>query len=251
MRMSAETLDTAVLWLDEQPFSSNAVVDALRMNNQLPSLISELILNETLSNIHIDSDFEDNLLAEYKSKNELLTDDKYMNYLKLNLLDEKLLRWSLSRPYRIISFREERWGARVNTLYLKHKEKFDTVVYRCLQSSNADLMQEVFFRLKDKEESWESLARQFPGAQTDSAARMGPIQVHKIEPLLLEALRKYGPKRIIKPINIKGKFTVAELENFNASKLDDELRTELLKEEFGNWLQEESTKMIKTMRLPQ
>ena len=66
--------------------------------------------------------------------------------------------------------------------YLKHKEQFDLVTYWRLESSNQDLMQEIYFRLKDKEESWDSLARQFPGAGPKATVCRG-LQLEKLKRL--------------------------------------------------------------------
>ena len=49
-------------------------------------------------------------------------------------------------------------------------------------------MQEVYFRLKDGEESWESLAKQFPGAGTDAAVQEA-IPISQVEPEIVDVLK--------------------------------------------------------------
>ena len=94
-------------------------------------------------------------------------------FLTNNFLDEALFRQILSRPSKILEFRDERWGTRINSIYLKHKNRYDLVTYKCLQHNNYDVMQEAFFRLKDHEESWERMFNQFeektPGRNGQSA----------------------------------------------------------------------------------
>ena len=83
-------------------------------------------------------------------------------------------------------------------------------------------MQEVYFRLKDKEDSWDNLAKQFPNAGPESDARMNSMPVADIEPALVEALRKAGPGIVIKPLQINaGRVVVAELESIEASRFDE------------------------------
>ena len=57
-------------------------------------------------------------------------------------------------------------------------------------------MQEVFFRLKDNEETWESLARQFQPGSESANGRIGPVPVKSIEPSLLKALQKLEKDRL-------------------------------------------------------
>ena len=110
-------------------------------------------------------------------------------------------------------------------------------------------MQEVFFRLKDKEDSWDTLARQFPRSQAD--ARQVSIPCGSIEIPLLGALRQAGPGVVIKPIRLNSNtVAVAELESIEASRFDDELRTLILRQEFESWLQEECSRMLKKLQVP-
>jgi len=105
-------------------------------------------------------------------------------------------------------------------------------------------MQEVYFRLKDKEESWESLARQFSPGDPSANARVGPIEVRQIEPELLEALRAFGVGTVIRPLTIESQVVVAELEVFQASHYNEELKAQILREEFDHWIQEECRTMM-------
>ena len=72
-----------------------------------------------------------------------------------------------------------------------------------------------------------------------------------VEPALVDALRKAGSGVLIRPLKLNsGMVVVAELESIEASQLDDELRTEILRQEFDTWLTEESTKMLSKLRVP-
>jgi len=238
------------LWLDDIPFNSTAVLDVLRLNKQLPMLVKELVLNHTLKDVALERGQADEMIAQFRAEQKLDEDEAFLDFLNRNHLDESLLKSSLSRPHKIVRFREERWGPRANSLYLKHKDRYDQITYRRLQSSNADVMQEVFFRLKDREDSWESLAKHFPGAKADSDARFGPQPVSKVEAPLVDALRRAGPGTVIRPINLKGQVVVAELEQLEASRFDENLRTLILREEFDQWLEEECSKMLSKLQVP-
>jgi hypothetical protein len=157
----------------------------------------------------------------------------------------------VTRPERVVRYREERWGPRANSLYLKHKERYDLVVYRRLQCGNADVMQEVFFRLKDREESWEVLAQQFAGGDPSADGRVGPVPVSSVEEPVLRVLRQQGPGRVSRPISIDDQVVVVELEAFVPSEFNEELRSRILREEFEGWWHEECSRILSKVRFPE
>ena len=60
------------------------------------------------------------------------TDSEYLAFLESRTLNDKLMREIVSRPKKVILYREERWGPRVNSLYLKNKTQYDKITYRML-----------------------------------------------------------------------------------------------------------------------
>ncbi len=238
------------LLMDGVPFNSSAIMDVLRLNRHMPMIVKELLLNHTLKDIKLEEEFECKLLNDFRIENNLASDESFISFLSSNYLNEALLKQDLYRPYRVVRYREERWGPRANSLYLENKDRYDLITYRRLQSTNPDVMQEVFFRLKDKEESWESMASQFPGAPPNANAQHGPLPVSKVEAPLLEVLRKAGPGNVARPIQINNQIVVSELESLQPCRFDDELRSLILREEFDKWLEEECKKMLNHLELP-
>ena len=239
------------LWLDDQPVSTSEVMAVLRKERKLKELVKNLVLDRTLSQVKLSPDFEAKLVHNFRQEQKLDTKEKFAEFLKKNHMTEHLLQQTLNRPHQVVEFREERWGPRANSLYLKHKDRYDLITYRRLQSGNPDVMQEVFFRLKDKEDSWETMARRFPGATANADALQERIPASKIEAPLLAALRKAGPGVVIRPLRITtNSVVVAQLENIKASTFDEELRTVIMREEFDTWLQEECSKMLSKLQLP-
>ncbi len=251
MSDSTMTQTDVALWLDDKPVSTAEVMAVLRKEHKLQDLVKNLVLDRTLRQVKLPNGREEELVNNFRGQQNLESDEGFSDFLQRNHMTLSLLQESLSRPERVVQFREERWGPRANSLYLKHKDRYDKITYRRLQAANADIMQEVFFRLKDKEDSWETLARQFPGAQADANARQVSIPSGSIEPPLLEALRRAGSGVVIKPLRLNNNTViVAELESIEASRFDDELRTLILRQEFESWLKEECIKMYQKLQVP-
>ena len=90
-------------------------------------------------------------------------------------------------------------------------------------------MQEVFFRLKDKEDTWETMAGQFSRGTTNVNPRQNAIPAAQIEAPLLAALLEAGPGVVIRPLKLNSDtVVVAELERIEASFFDEELRRLIL-----------------------
>lgn len=242
--------DTA-LWLDDQPVSTAEVMAVLRKERKLPELIRNLVLDRALSKVKVSPDREAEILNDFRQKQQIESDEAFADFLKKNHLTEQLLQENLCRPHRVVQFREERWGPRANSLYLKHKDRYDRINYRRLQSANADVMQEVFFRLKDKEDTWETMARQFSSGTTNIDPHQKSIPAAQIEAPLLAALLESGPGIIIRPVKLDSNtVVVAELESIEASYFDEKLRRLILNQEFENWLREECNKMFNKLQIP-
>jgi len=249
MTKTSSQVEPALL-LDEQPINSCAVLSVLRRQGQITNLVRELILDQALAEVEITAEEQAELVNAFRVEQKLESEEAYLGFLQTRHLTEDLLSQMVTRPQRVVRYREERWGPRANSLYLKHKERYDLITYKRLQCGNADVMQEVFFRLKDREESWESLAQQFAGGNSSATALVGPIAVSGLEEPVLKAMRQMGAGKVCRPISLGDQVVVVELEKFEPSEFNEELRTRILREEFETWLQEECSKMLSKVSYP-
>ena len=243
-------MSAPVLCLGDQPIAAEQLLGVLRRQGLIPSLVKDLVLDQALATVELNPEDEEQQLQAFRAQRQLETEEAFVGFLQASQLDESLLLQMVTRPHRVVRYREERWGPRANSLYLKNKERYDLVTYRRLQCGNADVMQEVFFRLKDREESWESLAQQFTGSEPNATGRVGPVPVGSLEEQVLSALRQNGPGRVCRPISLGDQVVVTELEAFQPSEFNEELRTRILRDEFETWLQEECSKMLTKVTYP-
>jgi len=235
-----------MIFIDGERLETNLLLSILRRNNIILPLVQEIILEKALSNISISTSRVSELLHAFRQENNLLVDSDYFDYLKTKFLTEKLLLENISRAEKVALYREERWGSRANALYLQNKDKYDLITYRSLKCANHDTMQEVYFRLKDGEESWEELARQFTG-NPSANARVGPIPCSELSPLVLNNLREYGIGRVVPPVSLGVDYVVLQLENIQSSSYDESTRLKVLSHEFNTWLESETLRISKTI----
>ena len=244
--MRKETEATKIK-MDGVIISAEEIIKYMRKNKQLSALIQDLIMKKELVDIELSPDEEDTLIKEYCINSGILDETELEKFLKINLIDKEIIREMVTLPTRVIRYREERWGHAVNSLYLKKKEKFDKVTYRRIESINPDIMQEVYFRLKDNEETWETMTQQFSPNDPNANSIKGPVSVSTIENEVHEALRNAGKNKLTRPITIGKNTIVAQLINFEASELNEQLRQEILREEFDDWLKTETQKKLNTI----
>ena len=208
-------------------------------------------MDQTLKETKLDEETEKMLLDEYKTNNKLESKNAYEQHLKDRHIDEELLMKALRRPHLVIKYREERWGVHARSIYLKNKERFDLVKYQRLEASNMEIIQEIYFRIKDGEVSWDEMARQFPGAGEMATALRGPEPIVNLEQPIQDVLRKSPPGKIARPIQLEDRSVVVALEKFEPGCFDEKVRTELLRQAFDDWIQQECIRLTKRIRFPE
>ena len=202
------------------------------------------MIENAIKDTTLEKESEKKIFNEYLKSEGVNNDDQYAEYLNEWHLSDEICKNLALRPYKIIKYREERWGPVAQSIYLRKKEQFDMATYYRLEANNQNIMQEVYFRLKDGEESWDQIAQQYHGANPNTTALRGPIPVGSIERPILEALRSSGAGKVQKPIPIGGRSVIVSLKEFKSSTYDNEIREEILRQEFDSWVQTETKKCL-------
>ena len=157
--------------------------------------------------------------------------------MKNNYIEERHIRKLVTRAERIVTFRNEGWAHLTNSLYLQNKDKYDLITYRRLECNNQDIMQEVYFRIKDGEETWETMAKQFAPGNPEANAKIGPVPKGIVEQQLINSMKNKGEGRIVPPIDVgNGNYAIAELIKIEASVYNEEVQIQLIKDSFDEWI---------------
>ncbi len=234
-----------VMLIDDYEVSGITALNIIRRGGQLTKMIKEIIIDKEVEHIELGPEKESELLNNFRKNEGLESEEEYRDFMKSRILDEYLLTQMICRPSKIVAYREERWGPRANSLYLKYKDRFELVTYNCLGSTDTNVMQEVYFRLKDGEETWEEMGKQF-----NASYLHGPIPIEKVDNTLIEQLRANTLKKICHPFKCGNKWVVSQLISFENKVYDDELRSQILREEFDSWLKEELQRSLKKVTIP-
>lgn len=220
------------------------LLSIIRKNKMLISIAREVILENILSSIKIGQNREKEIIKEFKLTRNFDSEEELQAFLNKEHLNEKLLVDILTRGEKMVIFREDKWKHHVKELYLKHKEKYDKIKFLQLTGNDFDTMQEVYFRLKDKEETWIELANQFYPDNNNKAPLIGPVSVEQLNNELLKKLKEKGPEIITGPIKVDNNYVVVELKEVIPSILDEKLENVIMQDEFNSWIEEKIAKYI-------
>ena len=132
----------------------------LRQGGFVRQFLSEKLLDLLLSKVVLPQSTLETAWDDYILQNNLEDSDDLSNFLSKQYFDRELLLKKITRPLRLIKFREEKWGPIVNSLYLERKDQFDVITFSMVRSRDFNVMQEVYFKAKDGEETWHSISQQ-------------------------------------------------------------------------------------------
>ena len=221
--------------IDGKEINPAEIVNILRKKRKLTEIISEYLLDKILEEVKLSQEDRAKLLEDFKIENDLINRDSYNEFLDKQYLNEELLLDILERPSKVATYREDRWGPRAQSMYLSKKENYDLIKYNRLQSDNPDVMQEVYFRLKDGEETWENMIKQFKSIDPKNNGIIGPIPLKNVEKELVKSMKESGVNKITRPINIGSSYIIVMLDSMQTKKFDERLREKILKDKFEEW----------------
>lgn len=221
--------------------NTDQLIAHVRTKSGIDSLIRDELLRLVLSATSLDVSVEDQLWHDFLKSNDLLNQDAYRDFLDANFLEENRLRENILLPYKLIKFREEKWGNYLNSLYLKKKDKFDSITFNMVRCRDFNVMQEIYFRLKDGEETWASIVSQLHPDEPNVSSLFGPAPRSTFSSVLIDHVLRYDVGIISPATAIGGWAVVTRLEDITTAQLNNEVKDQLLKEQFDVWFDEQVT----------
>ena len=222
--------------INNKSYGLRELTDVLRRNNQVLPIARELILDSELSEIVLTDNKVVSLLQKYREENDILDHSKFSAHLKANYLDEESLQRILERAEKVSVFKEEMWGPRAHSLYLQNKEKYDSISFYLLSSPSKDVIQEIYFRVKDGEETWTTMASQLSSPAQSINPKIGPVAVNSVPDIIVRTMRQHGKFTITSPIRHGNSYYIAELLEIQAAGFDSILREKILNQQLQLWL---------------
>lgn len=143
------------------------------------------------------------------------------------------------RRRRIRKFQEETWKASLPTYFLKRKSALDQVVYWLLRTDDRLLARELYFRLKEGEEDFATLAaKHSQGSEAMTCGMLGPATIGSLAPALGKLLLESEPGIVRQPVQIGDWTVIVRLERILPCQLDPAMEERLYDELLDAWVAE-------------
>jgi parvulin-like peptidyl-prolyl isomerase len=221
---------------------SNSAVDLMPLvtrSRLLPQLRRELAIDQAISSIDCETKEIELARQQFYANNQIVEAQQRQAWLDYYGMTQAELDELAVRELKLEKFKQSQWGNQLESVFFKHKAKFDKVLYSILRTSKPEIAQELFFRIQAGEQSFADAARQYAeGPEAQTGGLIGPVEVSQIHPILAQKLMASQPNQVHLPIQIDTWFVIVRLEKQIAAQLDQPTRQKLLDSLFDSWVQE-------------
>lgn len=143
------------------------------------------------------------------------------------------------RSWQWLMWCRDRWGAELQTIFLRRKAEFDQVTYSLLRVLDAELASELYLQIKEGEATFSRVASQFScGPEKSNGGLLGPVPLGQMHPALGRLLQVSQPGQLWPPKALEGWWVVVRLEKLQPASLDAPMQERLLLEEGERALKE-------------
>ena len=132
------------------------------------------------------------------------------------------------------------WSHKLGSYFLQRKRELDHVIYSLIRLQDAEMAEELYFRIHENEQSFSEVAHRYSqGPEAHVNGMIGPIELGQMHPALAHVLVTSQPGQLWQPISVDEWILIIRLEKLVPAQLDIPMRQRLLRELFEDWVQEQ------------
>jgi parvulin-like peptidyl-prolyl isomerase len=206
----------------------------------LPGVLRELAIDRAISEVKCSD--EEIVLAIKKicSSYGLTSKEQVQQWLDFRCLTILQMEEIAIRDFKIEKFKQETWGNRVESYFLKRKGQLDRAIYSLIRTDNLGIAQEIYFRLIDGEQTFAEIANQYSqGAESQTGGLIGPVELSTPHPVIARLIATQPLGKICHPIQLEQWYAIVRPEKLIFAQLDEPMRQRLIDELFQIWVQEQ------------
>ena len=231
-------------------FRPETIVAKVVSSGMMPQLVKEMTLDRSTADISLTP--EEQKLAYQQAFQQLNidSDDKLNAWLKQQGMTLADLEKRAERSLKLAKFKQTTWGAKVNSAFLERKQQLDRVIYSLICTKDFCVAQELYFRVKEGEQSFDELAREYSqGPEAQTGGLIGPIEVGSVHPNLAKMLIASDVGQVQTPTVIGDWIVLVRLEKVLPVTLDEVMQQRLIDEAFTKWLDESVAQQMATFSI--
>jgi len=229
-----------VLQVGDRAISAEEIIPLLAGYQLLPSLLREIIIDQAISSISCTSEEKASATQQFFISNQI-TDEttKQVWATQRGMTLAQLEVWA-TRGLLLEKFKQATWGHKLESYFLERKALLDRVIYSLIRTQDPGIAQELYFRIREGEQSFAELARQYSqGPEAETGGLIGPIELSVPSPVQAQMLRLCQPGQLCPPTRLGDWLVIVRLQKFIPAQLDATMRQRLLNECFSIWLNEQ------------
>ena len=200
--------------------SIDLVIAQLHRFKLLPQLIREMIADDLIAEMAVAGGIELGAAAKDRQQREL----------------------------RCQQFKVAKWGDEVEAYFQDHRMEFDRVLISIIQVHDAELIQELFFRIQSGEQSFAENALDYSaGIHAQNGGIWGPLLWQDLTPEIRQVVAKLAVGELSSPFQFDGYDTLIRLDRQEAASLDGTRSNFILDRLFSTWLSPQLALKIEAM----
>lgn len=215
-----------------------ALVSLLKQYGMSAQVVREMIIDRSIAAIDLSAEDSLRVWQQFYQQHQIESDADLQTWLCDRGLASQHLEYLVTRNLKLERFMQEQWGHQVESYFLKQKAQLDRVIYSLIRVNDANLAQELFFRIQAGEQSLSELASQYSqGSETQTGGLIGPVELSVPHPALAAMLRTSQPGQLLPPTRLADWVVIVRLEKVIPAQLDEAMQQRLLKALFEEWVQ--------------
>lgn len=229
--------------LGNQRISAAEALTLLASYQMLPQLGRWWLVENQLAGITLTTEEKATAIEQFSQKNQITTPEAISSTLKHYGMNQVQLESLATRELKIEKFKIATWGAKLESYFLQHKSGLDKVQYSLIRTADAEVAQELYFRIKAGEQTFAECAKEYSqGAEAQTGGLLGPVPINQPHQEIASYLAISKPGQLWPPMRVDNSIVIVKLEKLIPAQLDDAMRSALLNHFFETWLNEEMEK---------
>ncbi|MGB5714294.1 MAG: peptidylprolyl isomerase [Waterburya sp.] len=230
---------SVVLEVDNQVYTAEDLVPLLTEYQILPKLAQEILTDKAIAKIKFSEEENTLIFEQFCQKHQLTSEEQVQAWLEKQGMNRQQLQNLITKKLRIDKYKQETWGDQVDAHFIKRKSQLDRVVYSLIRVEKPEIAQELYFRIKDNENTFSALAMEYSqGTEAQTGGLIGPVEINAPHPKIAQILATCQAGQLVPPTRVGEWIVIIRLENYISAKLDNSMRQRMLDELFGRWLNE-------------
>ncbi|CDN16443.1 hypothetical protein RintRC_5681 [Richelia intracellularis] len=234
----------------------------------LPQLVREIVIENAIADITLSEEENSKAYQLFYQGNQLTSEPDVEAWLTARNFSRQYLDYLITRSSKLKQFKENTWGNKLESYFIgiaesgddftkfstisqlfqtlihlalmqrhfiQRKSKLEKVIYSLIRLNDIGIAQELYFRIKEGEQSFDANPREyFQGQEANTGRLLGPVELSVPHPVLAKIIASNPPGKLLPPTRVGEWIVIIRVEQFLPAQLDEGMQQRLLNELLEN-----------------